>query len=54
MRQQSLQDVFEEIKAIFNYQNLPFVLEAILTELISYYHNNPLVDHFGIQKTHKI
>lgn len=35
-------------------QGLPYVPEMIRTELISRHHNNPLAEHFGIEKTRKL
>ena len=38
---------------MLHYQGLLYVPEIIQTELISRYHDNPLVGHFGIEKTRK-
>ena len=45
---------YEEINKILHHQGLPFVLEAIWTELITRHHNDPLDAHFGIEKTCKL
>ena len=50
MRQQKA-DGYEEIEEIIYHQGLPFVPEAIRTELISRHHDDPLAGHFGIEKT---
>ena len=50
LRQQKADD-YEEIDNILHHQGLPFVLEAIRTNLISHYFDNPLAGHFGIKKT---
>ena len=39
---------------ILNHQGLPYVFEIIRTELISRHHNDPLVGHFGIEKTQEL
>ncbi len=36
------------------YQGFPYVPKIIRSELISRYHNNPLVGHFGIKKTQEL
>ena len=53
LRQQKA-DGYEEIDDILHHQGLPFVLEAIRTELISRHHDDPLAGHFGIEKTCKL
>ena len=53
LRQQKA-DGYEKINEIFHHQSLPFVPKAIQTELISHYHDNPLVGHFGIKKICKL
>ena len=42
---------WDNIDGILHYQGLSYVLKIIRTELISRYHNDPLADHFDIQKT---
>ncbi len=51
MRSEGLPEVWEHIEQGLHYQGLPYVLIVICSELISRHHNNPLVDHFGIEKT---
>ena len=47
-------DSYEKIEDIRHHQGLPFVPEAIQTELISRHYNNPLVAYFDIEKTCKL
>ena len=42
---------YEEVEGVLHHQGLPFVPEAIRTELISRHHDDPLAGHFGIEKT---
>ena len=46
-----LPDGWEDINRVLYYQRLPFVSEVIQTELINQHHDDPLVGHFGIDKT---
>ena len=39
---------------MLHHQGLSFVPKAIRIELISQHHDNPLTNHFGIKKTHKL
>ena len=39
---------------MLHYKGLPYVLEIIQIELISRHHDDPLVGHFGIEKTRKL
>ena len=39
---------------MLHHQGLPYVPEIIQMELINRHHNNPLVGHFGIEKTRKL
>lgn len=41
----------ENIDRILCHQGLLYISEIIRTKLISKHHNNPLADHFSIQKT---
>ena len=41
---------YEELDGVLYYQKLLFVPKVIWTEIISQYHNKPLVNHFGINK----
>ena len=42
---------YEELDRVLYHQELPFVPEAIQTEIISRHYNDPLVGHFNINKT---
>ena len=44
----------EDIEGMLKYRGLPYIFEIIQSELISQHHNNPLADHFGIDKTLKL
>ena len=46
-----LPDGWEDIDGVLHHQGLPFVPEAIRTEIISRHHDDPLAGHFGIDKT---
>ena len=46
-----LPEGLEDVKGVFQYRGLPYVLEIIRSKVISRYHNNPLTGHFGIDKT---
>lgn len=45
---------WEDLEGVFHDQELLYVPELIRTELISWYHNNLLAGHFGIEKTQKL
>ena len=51
IRAEGLKNNYEEVDGILHHQGLPFVSEAIRTELISRHHNDPLEGHFSINKT---
>ena len=42
---------YEELDGVLYHQGLPFVPEAIRTEIISRHHDDSLAGHFGIDKT---
>ena len=50
LRQQG-REGYEEVDGVLHHQGLPFVTEAIRTELISHHYDDPLAGHFGIEKT---
>ena len=54
IRAEGLKSDYEEVDGVLYYQRLPFVLEAIRKELISWHHNDPLIRHFGIDKTREL
>ncbi len=45
---------WEDIKEVLNYQDLPYVLKVIYSELISRHYNNPLAGYFGREKTQEL
>ena len=49
-----LQDRYKEIDGVLQYQGLPFVSEIIWIKFFSWHHNNPLVDHFGVNKIREL
>ena len=52
--EQPVKDGWKDIDGVLHHQGLPYVPEIIRTELISSHHNDPLADHFGIEKTRKL
>ena len=42
---------YKKVEGVLHYQGLPFVPEAIQTELITCHHDDSLAGHFGITKT---
>ena len=51
IRAEGLKNDYEEVDGVLHHQGLPFVPEAIKTELINRYYNDLLARHFGIDKT---
>ena len=41
---------YKELDGVLYHQKLPFVSEAVRIEIISWDHNDPLVEYFGINK----
>ena len=54
VNQQLDQQGWQDISDVLYYQSLPYIPEVIQTKLISKHYDDPLVDHFGIEKTHKL
>ncbi len=54
LRSKGLSEGWEDIEQVFHYQGFPYVPKVIRLELISRHHDNPLADHFGIEKTRKL
>ena len=52
--EQSVKDGWQNINGVLHHQSLPYVPEIIRTEFISRYHDDPLVGHFGIEKTREL
>ena len=53
LRQQGREE-YKEVDGVLHHQGLLFVPEAIRIELISRHHDDPLVGHFGIEKTREL
>ena len=54
IRAEGLKDDYEEVDGVLHHQGLPFVPEAIRTELISRHHDDPLANYFGVDKTREL
>lgn len=50
LRLKGLPKDWEDIKHVFYYQGIPYVLKVICSKLINRYHNNLLAGHLGIEK----
>ena len=44
----------KDVKRVFQYQGLLYILEIICFKLINCHHNNPLVEQFGIVKIQEL
>ncbi len=51
LRSEGLSEGWEDIEQVLHYQGLPYVPKVIRSELISRHYDDPLADHFGIEKT---
>ncbi len=54
LRSEGLSEGWEDIQQVLHYQGLPYIPKVIRSELISRHHDNPLVGHFGIEKTSEL
>ena len=54
LRAADLPEGWEDIKRVLQYGGLHYILEIIRSELISQHYDNPLVGHFGIDKTREL
>ncbi len=55
LRKQGLKDGWEEnVEGVLCHQDLPYVPKIVRTKLISRHYDDPLVGHFGIDKTRKL
>ncbi len=54
LRSEGLPEGWEDIEQVLHYQGLPYVPKVIRSELISRHHDDPLVGHFGIEKTREL
>ncbi len=50
-KSKGLPEGWEDIEQVLHYQDLPFVLKVIHSELISKHHNDSLAGHFSIETT---
>ena len=53
IRAEDLND-YKKLNKVLYQQRLLFVSWIIPTELINWHYNNPLIDHFGIDKTKEL
>ena len=51
IRAEEMKNGYEKIDGILHHQGLPFILEAIRTKVMSWYHDVPVAGYFGIDKT---
>ena len=54
IRVEKLGENWEDSNGILHHQILTYIPEIIRTELISRHHDDPLVGHFGIEKTREL
>ncbi len=54
LRSDRLSEGWEDIKQVLHYQGLLYVPKVFRSELISRHHDDPLVGHFGIEKTREL
>lgn len=54
IRLKKLTESWNDVEKVLYYQCLLYVLEIIYLELISNYYNNPLAEHFRVEKTQKL
>ncbi len=54
IREEELQEGWEDIDGVLHHQGLPYVPKIIRSELISRHHDEPLVGHFGIDKIREL
>ena len=45
---------WEDVEGMLQYRGFPYIPEIIRSKVISYHPNDPLVGHFGIDKTKKL
>ena len=54
IRAEKLGGNWEDFDKILHHQGLPYISKIIRTELISRYHDDPLVGYFNIKKTREL
>ena len=50
----SLPEGWEDVEGVLQFQGLPYVPAIIRSEVLSRHHDNPLIGHFGIDKTREL
>ncbi len=54
MRSDGLSESWEDIKKVFHYQGLLYIIKVICSKLISRHYDNCLIGYFRIKKTQKL
>ena len=54
IREKGLKEGWEEINRVLRREGFPYLPEIIRTEIISRHYNDPLVGHFGVEKTREL
>ncbi len=54
LRSEELVEGWEDIKQVLHCQDLLYVPKVIRSKLITRHHDDPLVGHFSIEKTHEL
>ena len=54
LRAGGLPEGWEEVEGVLQYRGLPYVPEIIRFEVINRHHDDPLAEHFGIDKTREL
>lgn len=54
LRSEKLTESWKDIKEVLYYQRLLYIPKVIYSELISWYYDNPLVNHFEIDQMWKL
>lgn len=54
IRKQGLQEGPDNINEVLVLESLPYIPEVIKSELISTHHDDPLLEHFGINRNWKL
>ena len=52
--EKGLREGWEKIDRVLHCEGLPYLFEIIRTDIISKYHNDSLVGHFGVKKTREL
>ena len=54
IRKKNLKESWEELKEVLHYKGRLYLPEIIRTEIMNKNHNNPLVGHYGVEKTKEL